>query len=199
MSKKPAQIYQFKITLTDSKPPIWRRILVPDNYTFWDLHVAIQDAMGWLDYHLHVFEITDPETNEMIEIGMPDELDFGTNEVLDDYKVKMSKYLNESNKNAVYEYDFGDSWRHKIVLEKILPAVPGEKYPQCIAGKMSCPPEDCGGTYCYYDFLEILKDPSHENHKELKAWAGKDFDPEYFDPKDVVFDNPKERFKLREG
>ena len=57
---RPNLIYQFKITLEDISPAIWRRILVPDRYTFWDLHVAIQDSMGWLDYHLHAFELKAP-------------------------------------------------------------------------------------------------------------------------------------------
>jgi len=57
MKKKFDQVYQFKITLEGIRPPIWRRIQVPETYTFWDFHVAIQDVMGWLDYHLHEFEI----------------------------------------------------------------------------------------------------------------------------------------------
>lgn len=50
-------VYQFKITLVETNPPVWRRIQVPESFSFYDLHVAIQDAMGWLDYHLHMFEI----------------------------------------------------------------------------------------------------------------------------------------------
>jgi len=62
MKKKYSPVYQFKITLEDAKPPIWRRIQVPETYTFWDLHVAIQDAMGWSDYHLHEFGMVNPST-----------------------------------------------------------------------------------------------------------------------------------------
>ena len=65
------KVYQFKITLKGIKPPIWRRIQVPENYTFWDLHVAIQDSMGWEDYHLHEFEILDPSKGLKVNIGIP--------------------------------------------------------------------------------------------------------------------------------
>jgi hypothetical protein len=73
MKKKFDQVYQFKITLKGTKPPVWRRIQVPETYSFWDLHVAIQDAMGWSDYHLHLFEMVNPSTGIKMEIGIPDE------------------------------------------------------------------------------------------------------------------------------
>ena len=76
MKRKFTRIYQFKITLEGIRPPIWRRIQVPETYTFWDLHVAIQDAMGWLDYHLHEFAIIDSATGSTVDIGFPDD-DFG--------------------------------------------------------------------------------------------------------------------------
>jgi Plasmid pRiA4b ORF-3-like protein len=70
---RPNLIYQFKITLEDISPAIWRRILVPARYTFWDFHVAIQDSMGWLDYHLHAFELKAPGSGKRVEVGIPDE------------------------------------------------------------------------------------------------------------------------------
>ena len=193
---KTNEVYQFKITLNDSKPTIWRRILVPSNYSFWDLHVAIQDSMGWADYHLHLFEIKDPATGIKVEIGIPDEDDeIYERVILPDNKLKISKYFNENNCHARYEYDFGDSWVHTIKLEKILPASTGDKYPQCIAGKMACPPEDCGGMGGYYHLLSVVSDPQNEEYNDKIEWLGEDFIPERFDPKEVMFDDPKERFK----
>ena len=196
MVKKINEVYQFKISLNNSKPLIWRRIVVPSNYSFWDLHVAIQDSMGWIDYHLHIFEINNPATNEKVEIGVPHE-DWEAYDriVLPDYKEKISKYFNENNRNARYEYDFGDSWIHTIKFEKVLPAAIGEKYPKCIDGKRACPPEDCGGMGGYYDLLEILSDPKNEEYDEMIEWLGGEFDPEIFDPQNVLFDDPKERWK----
>ncbi|MBU2447202.1 MAG: plasmid pRiA4b ORF-3 family protein [Bacteroidetes bacterium] len=196
MVKKINEVYQFKISLNNSQPLIWRRIVVPSNYSFWDLHVAIQDSMGWIDYHLHMFEINNPATNEKVEIGVHDEeWEAYDRIVLPDYKEKISKYFNENNRNARYEYDFGDSWIHTIKFEKVLPATIGEKYPKCIDGKRACPPEDCGGMGGYYDLLEILSDPKNEEYDEMIEWLGGEFDPEYFDPKAVSFDDPKKRWK----
>jgi hypothetical protein len=197
MAKKINEVYQFKITLTSSEPSIWRRILVPSHYSFWDIHVAIQDSMGWLDYHLHSFSIKDPITNSKVEIGIPDEeYDAFDRKVLPDHKVKISKYFNENNRNARYEYDFGDSWIHTIKFEKIIQATDGEKYPKCIDGQKACPPEDCGGIGGYYNLLTVLSDPKNEEYNEMIEWLGGEFDPEKFDPKDISFDDPKERFKL---
>jgi hypothetical protein len=116
---------------------------------------------------------------------MPDD-DFG-DRVKSAKTAKISDYFTLKNKGAFYEYDFGDDWQHKITLEKILPAKEGEKYPVCIDGKRACPPEDVGGVCSYAEFLEILKDPNHEDYEESIEWAGEDFDPELFDPKSIVF------------
>ncbi len=189
------KIYQFKISVIGTKPLVWRRILVPSSYSFWELHVAIQDAMGWLDYHLHIFEMKDPNTNLTIEIGMPDEEDaMWERKILPDHKTGISKYFSEDNKKAIYEYDFGDSWRHEIKFEKILEADSKDNYPKCIDGKMACPPEDCGGIGGYYNLTEIINNPSDEEYNDIIDWLGGEYNYEEFDPKDVVFDNPKERF-----
>jgi hypothetical protein len=197
MAKKISELYQFKITLNDSKPAIWRRIVVPANYSFWDLHVAIQDSMGWLDYHLHEFEIVNPTTCEKVRIGLPDEeYDEPDKIAIPDHKENISDYFNKNNCIARYEYDFGDSWIHTIKFEKILLAIPGEKYPKCIGGKMACPPEDCGGIPGYYNLLSILKNPKNEEYEDMINWLGGEFDPKLFDPESVLFDNPMKRFKL---
>lgn len=196
MSKKINEVYQFKITLNNSKPPIWRRIVVPSDYSFWDLHVAIQNCMGWYGYHLHIFEMINPALNRKVEIGIPEqENGVFYRIVLPEVKEQISKYFNENNRNARYEYDFGDSWIHTIKLEKILPASPEEKYPKCIKGKMACPPEDCGGIWGYHNMLSILSDPKNEEYDETIEWLGTDFNPEKFDPDAVWFDDPKERWK----
>ena len=194
MKKKFSNIYQFIITLKDIQPPVWRRIQVPETYTFWDLHVAIQDVMGWSDYHLHQFKINEPVTSAKVEIGIPDEEDDDYYEILPGWKQKIADYFSQNNKTAVYKYDFGDNWHHSILLEKILPREDGLLYPVCIDGQRACPPEDCGGYSGYEEFLEIIMDPGHERYEELLEWSG-DFEPEYFDKHDVVFDDPAKRYK----
>jgi len=197
MTKKFNQVYQFKITLKGVRPPIWRRIQVAETYTFWDLHVAIQDVMGWLDYHLHEFEMVNPSTDLKVNIGSPDE-DFGR-EVLPEWKQKIADYFSMENRSADYVYDFGDNWEHKIQLEKILPREKNINYPICIKGKRACPPEDCGGIWGYEDFLEIITDPNHEEYEEMLEWVGGEFDPEHFDVKEVHFDDPDKRRKIAFG
>jgi hypothetical protein len=194
MKKKFDQVYQFKITLIGIRPPIWRRIQVPETYTFWDLHVAIQDVMGWLDYHLHEFEILNPANGLRVTIGLPDE-EFPKRN-LRDWAQKIANYFSLENPSADYIYDFGDYWHHKIQLEKILPREKNVSYPVCIKGKRAGPPEDCGGIGGYENLMEIIKDPEHEEHDETIEWVGKEFDPEYFDPKEVNFDDPAARLKM---
>jgi hypothetical protein len=194
MKKNFDKVYQFKITLRDSSPPIWRRIQVPETYTFWDLHVAIQDAFGWSDYHLHEFEILHPTSKRKVRIGFPDD-DFDR-DILINWKEKISDYFTLENKKSNYTYDFGDDWVHTIVFEKILPHEENINYPKCTQGKRACPPEDCGGISGYEEFLEAIKDPKHEQHKEMMEWIGKDFDSEHFDPDEIEFDDPEKRRKI---
>lgn len=197
MKKKFNRVYQFKIILEGVRPSVWRRIQVPETYTFWDLHVAIQDAMGWEDYHLHQFKMRDPSTGRNVIIRTPYEEDiFFKNKILSEHRQKISGWFSMENREAEYVYDFGDNWHHKIILEKILPRDERIKYPVCIDGKRACPPEDCGGAWGYKEFLEAIKNPEHERHEELLEWIGGEFDPEYFDPKEVIFDDPDERRRL---
>ena len=187
---KIKNIYQFKITLKDITPKIWRRVQVPENYSFYKLHTVIQEAMGWYDCHLHQFEIKDPLTGLKLRIDTPYEDDFGgvfDIESTDENKAKISQYFSLTNKKAIYEYDFGDSWEHEITLEKILPAEENVKYPKCIAGERACPPEDCGGVWGYEELLEVMQDKTHERYEELSEWLEDDFDPEKFDPALVKF------------
>ena len=193
MKKKFDKVYQFKITLKGIRPPIWRRIQVPETYTFWDLHVAIQDAMGWDDYHLHEFEVTSPSTGSKVNIGTPHE-EYGE-KVLREDKQKIKDYFTADNRSAEYMYDFGDNWEHTVRLEKILPRE-GGRYPRCTGGKRACPPEDCGGVWGYEELLEVLKNPDHAEYEEMVDWVGEDFDSEYFDEKEVLFSDPDERFRL---
>jgi hypothetical protein len=175
----PKTVYQLKVTLDDSRPPIWRRILMPEDVTLADLHEIIQRAMGWGNYHLHMFTIAgqvfgNPEDDETGEIGTVNEKRYRLNQLGLREKARFS-----------YEYDFGDSWEHTILLEKILPAEKGVHYPVCIKGKRACPPEDVGGVWGYDDFLEAIANPNHPERKEMLGWIGSDFDPEEFDLDEV--------------
>lgn len=193
-------IFRFRIGLKEIEPEIWRRIEVPGSYTFWDLHVAIQDAMGWHDYHLHAFRVVDPDSGEKAEIGIPDEEAFEDGvEFKAGWEIPIAHYFRQAGHRAEYEYDFGDGWIHEIVLEDIAGKEPKTKYPRCLAGERACPPEDCGGPYGYAELLEILADKDHEQHESMMEWIGERFGPDEFDPAGVRFDNPKKRWDIAFG
>lgn len=197
--RKPFKnVYQFKITLRETTPPIWRRIQVPEGYTFYDLHVAIQDAMGWLDYHLHMFEVEDEEVNgACLRFESPfTDPDFEEEGLILTTEVPLKAFFKSAGQRALYTYDYGDGWQHDVVLEKILPRVPGKAYPVCIDGELSGPPEDCGGIEGYYQCARAFK--KKDNSDGLLTWLG-GWRPDNFIPKCVKFENPRSRLRVGFG
>lgn len=175
---KSDKLFQFKMTLLDIKPAIWRRIHIHD-CTLPELHEYIQAAFGWWNYHLHQFQISGTTYME----PDPDGDDWGM-EFEDERGIVISKLLPKSGERTrwIYEYDFGDGWRHEVLFEGYPPADSKTKYPLCLEGARACPPEDCGGPWGYVDYLAAVSDPKHEEHKEMLRWRGP-FDPEAFDAK----------------
>jgi Plasmid pRiA4b ORF-3-like protein len=172
-----ARVYQIKVTLTGVSPPIWRRLLVSSSTSLKQLHDILQTAIGWTDSHLHQFIARGQR------YGRPDpELDV---DVINEARVSLGQILRREKEWMSYEYDFGDGWTHKIVLEKVLTSSGGQAIPSCTAGSRSCPPEDCGGTWGYEEFLKAIGDPTHPEHDEMVEWIGGDFDPEHFDIAEV--------------
>lgn len=169
-------IYQIKVTLKYSKPPIWRRIQVPGDTRLDKLHMILQAVMGWWDAHLHQF-IVDDNTY----YGEPHPDYGGWVEMKDEKKIRLYQLAPNEKYKFVYEYDFGDSWEHILLVEKIFPPEAGVKYPRCVKGKLACPPEDVGGIWGYYYFLEVLQNPDHPEHEDMIEWIGEDFDPQKFD------------------
>ncbi|MGR8951955.1 MAG: plasmid pRiA4b ORF-3 family protein [Gammaproteobacteria bacterium] len=174
MAQALRNIYQLKITLKDSKPPIWRRLLIADTVTLAKLHTAIQIVMGWSDDHLHQF-IAGKQL-----YGVQDS-DFDFDEIRNESKFRLNQVLRQEKDSLIYEYDFGDGWQHKVTLEKILPFDPATQLPLCIKAKGACPPEDVGGIWGYYEFLNALLDPDHPEHANYRLWIGGDFDPDAYD------------------
>lgn len=201
LGNKSERLFQFKITLNNSQPRIWRRIIIPANYTFFDLHIAIQDAMGWLDSHLHGFRIAQKGTARSINIQYPNhEADFGIEEDdLDERDEYIADYFGKTIKQCIYDYDFGDSWEHTVLFEKELLSEDKEIYPKCVAGENMCPPEDCGGVWGYKHLQDVLKDPKHDEYEDMVDWLciedGNEFNPKDFDCKEVIFIDSKKRLK----
>ncbi|HJX53159.1 MAG TPA: plasmid pRiA4b ORF-3 family protein [Polyangia bacterium] len=168
-------IYQLKITIVDIEPAIWRRVLVPAETTLDQLHKTIQAVFGWWDYHLHQYVVDDRH------YGLPDpEYSDELPEMFDERNVALRDVFGADT--IVYEYDFGDDWKHSVEIESVTMASdPNVQYPVCTGGARACPREDCGGTPGYFRVLEILGDPMHEEYREMKTWVGKKYDPEKFD------------------
>lgn len=181
-ASKTTRCFQFKITLADFRPPIWRRIVVPDG-TLDDLHQHVQTAMGWTNSHLHQFEIRrklygDPM---LLEDG------FGDTDFIDSLKTTIESLFGGKRppRKFLYEYDFGDGWVHEIEFEGMQEVAAGTPVLYCSEGARCCPPEDVGGVWGYENFLAAIGDPQHEEHEFYTEWAG-DFDPEHFDPAETT-------------
>jgi len=175
MTKKTTLIYQIKVTLDDIQPPIWRRIQVPANTILSKLHRILQIVMGWQDYHLHQFTVDgvtygDPANDEWGEWGIEPEEQY-----------KLSQLIPGEGFCFHYEYDFGDCWKHTLLVEKTASAEKGIRYPICLKGSRACPPEDVGGVWGYQGFLQAIGDPKHPEHDEYLMWIGENFEPEAFD------------------
>jgi hypothetical protein len=176
--KKGDLLYQFKTTLIDVKPAIWRRVQVPD-CTLVDLNEYIQAAFGSWSFHLHQLDIDGDHYSQ----PTPDSDDFGM-DFKDETDVLLSKLIPKSGRPSrwIYEYVFGDGWRHEVLFEGFPPADPKAKYPPCVEGDRSCPSEECGGPCGYTDYFAAVRDLKHEQHEEMLEWRGP-FAPEAFDAK----------------
>ncbi len=187
------QIYQIKVTLKNSKPSIWRRIQVRSDATLGELHAILQMAMGWTNSHLHQF-IVGKRPNFVFIGARGPYADDDMMDMMNEGEIVISQVLPAARTKMVYEYDFGDSWEHELVVEKIVQAEAGVHYPRCVAGENACPPEDVGGVWGYADFLEAINDPDHEQHEDMLEWAGGEFDPQEFD-----LDLVNKRLKVRQN
>ena len=172
-------LWRVTITIADIEPAIWRGLLLPEDLNFAQLHEVIQAAFGWTDSHLHQFVVGG------IVIGAPEFDETGDNRhrTFEASEVFLHDLdlLHWSAAKILYEYDFGDCWRHWITLDRQLAEAPGETYPLLIDGRRSAPPEDSGGPCGYMEFLQAWRDSGHEEHKAMRRWAGRRFDPEAFD------------------
>ena len=181
----PTEIAQLKVTLHGTKPPIWRRIEVPHNIRLDTLHIVLQIIMDWHDSHLHQFIMNAGNRDTAVYYSATDD-DLGFDlfdgpPMRNEGKARLNELLTAPKSKIVYEYDFGDTWEHDIVLEKLLPPESGVRYPRCTAGKRSGPPEDVGGIGGYAMLLEALANPGNPNAQELVEWVDEGFDPEAFD------------------
>ena len=170
-------IYEIHIELLESDPSIWRRFAVRRDLTLAALHSVIQVVMGWKDSHLHAFVVGSVRYEEPgNDLGFAME-----QETIDERTVRLGDVAEGQGSSFLYEYDFGDGWRHQLEVRNLGEPEAGVRYPVCLGGERACPPEDCGGIGGYDDLLNAISDPRHEDHDDLREWLAADFDPEAFD------------------
>jgi len=166
-------VYQLKVVLRGLAPPIWRRVLVPAEIKLSSLHRVMQILMDWTDDHRHQFTVM---SKPLSRAGSGQDV-----HPADESRFRLCDVAPTTGSELLYEYDFGDSWKHRITVEKVMSPdreTPG--HPVCLAGKRACPPEDCGGVMRYAGIVRALRDPAHPDHDELVERWGPDFDPEAF-------------------
>ena len=174
-------IFQLRISIQETDPEVWRRVLVPGTVPLDKVHDVIQDVFGWWDYHLHAFNIG------ALRFGLPDVDGFeGEERDIDEKGVKLHRLVGEGD-HFTYEYDFGDFWVHNIIVESVEYVVDFVESAEltlrravCIDGANARPPEDCGGTSGFEEFKIVMADPRHEEHESMTEWFGGPFNPEKF-------------------
>lgn len=161
--------YQMKIVIKNSKPPIWRRCIIPAGITFSQLSIILNKIMGWCGYHLSEFEFyhlqlrlrEDDEINDFVPLW-----DF---DLLDSSKIFINEYM-EKQEWFTYTYDFGDDWQHRVTIENVIEDYPNN-YPEVIKFKGDCPIKDCGGIEGYYECIDVIEDSENPESNERRAWA----------------------------
>lgn len=167
------RIARLHVQLDDIKPAIWRRVEVPLTSSLKAVHDVIQAVMLFEDYHLFQFEIGDRR------YGYPDP-DWG-DDMRDARNIRLRSVLDRGATSFSYTYDFGDDWRHTVVVEEVTAADPKIDYPHFVAGNRRAPPEDVGGLPGFEEFLGAMADPKHPEHDSVTTWYGRPFDPTNID------------------
>ena len=172
----PEEVLQLRIEIAEIEPPAFRVVQLESTRTFHLLHEIIQWSFEWKNYHLYEFRVGRARVI-VPNPGFPEPAG------LHPRTTRLGDLLGRTFRHVTYTYDFGDNWVHDITIEKRLPPDPAVRYPVCLAGARAGPPEDCGGPGGFEDFLAAWSDASHPEHREMRGWAGKHYDPERFDLK----------------
>jgi hypothetical protein len=179
MFERKLNALQIKVSLAEISPSVWRRLIVPAIWHLGELHLAIQAAFNWWNYHLHEFRIGG------LRYGDPIILEEGSFEddarVFDEREVRLRDFSREDGISFSYIYDFGDNWVHTVEIEKHVSLDVEPRIAACVAGERARPPEDVGGVSGYENFLAIIGDPTNDEHNDTKHWCGGHFDRDWFD------------------
>ena len=161
-----------RVSLRYVEPEVWRRVVVVSEMPLSKFATALERAMGWEGYHLHLFDVGG------VLFGVPGE---DADYLIDEKAAKVTHLLPREQSSLRWDYDFGDGWEHDVVVEAIEPLNPKTKNPVVLDGARACPPEDVGGPGGYEELLRVLNDPTDEEHEHMVSWAPEGFDPAVFD------------------
>ena len=186
-TRTAAGIYQLKVTLEDVSPPIWRRFQVPGRFSLAGLHLVLQIVMGWENDHLYQFQVGRRVIGESGDGFSPVERLFGGSSKKEDARaVELRSVAPKEGARLTYVYDFGDNWCHEVLVEQTTCPDGDPDRAVCLAGERACPPEDCGGVWGYDEVLAAIADPKNPALAERRAWLGRNYQPERFDPAGVT-------------
>ena len=157
--------YRLKITLKNSKPPIWRRVVIPAGISFSQLTVIIHKAFGWSGYHLSEYYFGSLYVSLVEDSGAPNMLGFS---ILDSSEHLIDEFFDKV-RSFTYTYDLGDDWGHEVKIEETITDYQAD-FPKVLKYKGETPPEDCGGIWGYYDLMESLSDSKNKDYLENKQW-----------------------------
>jgi len=175
----PEQIARIRITLDDTKPAVWRRVELPLTNSLKTLHLAIQAVMLFENYHLFQFDVGDTR------YGIPFDDDWSNSPTRDAGNIRLGKLVERGITAFTYAYDFGDNWRHTVVIEAVAPTDPDKEYPRFVDGERRAPPEDVGGTSGFEDFVEAMTEADHPEREAMLEWYGSVFDPADISPEEI--------------
>ena len=177
MSEAVARI---RIELRDLEPKIWRRVDVPLSSTMEALHHVIQASFRWQDYHWYEFAVSDRIYGLPIDDDIPSD-----RKTYKASAIRLKTLIERGVDRFLYVYDFGDDWRHDVIVEEVRDGDEDAEYPAFVDGARRCPPEDVGGTEGFMEFLEAVLDTTHEEHARMLEWCGGTFDPEDIDEQEI--------------
>lgn len=189
--RAPSWAHQFLAVVVESDPLIWRRIQVAHTATWWDLHVALQDAFAWEDMHLHEFDLGPGKAEGRLRVGLPFE-DAG---MIRGWERKVTADADAGLRTCLYHYDFGDDWQVALAYEGRVPPQVPFRWSRCVAGAQAAPLEDSGGVYNYQEMLAARLDARHPGHDDAREWLPDGFDPAHFTPDEVRESDPRRRLK----
>lgn len=179
MPYSPPNALHIRVAIAEIEPAIWRRLVVPRSWRLDELHLGIQAAFNWWNYHLHEFRVGGLRYGDL---ETDDGGSFDDPRLFDEREVHLRDFCLWPPARFEYVYDFGDNWVHHVEIEKPLALEAAVKHAACLDGARARPPEDVGGVGGYERFLEIMADPDDDEHADMKRWCGGHFDPEWFDP-----------------